>query len=252
VSAGDAAALELQLADAEAGRLRAARSAAQRDARLAEEELAREFPGLPARLPATLDPPPELPGDDPSWTAQIVADNHEIELAEARREEASLAAERATRDRLADPILGLRYSDNMDGDRRVVGLSFRLPLGGAGRAADAALARSAARAAEGEALRAGDRVNAAARAAVADARQSHASWRDQQAAFTVQQAAADATAKGYALGEFDISVLLTARRGALEAEQELLLALIRAQWSYARVLLDAHRLWAPPGHTGED
>lgn len=250
VTAGDAAALELRLAEAETQRLRAARSAAQRNVRVALEELAREFPALSPTPPTSSAAPPELPGEDASWMASIVADNHEIELAQARRDEANLAADRAARERFADPVLGLRYTNNLGGEQRVIGLSFRLPLGGAGRAADAALARSAARVADGEARRTGDRVAAAARTTVADARQSFASWQQLQAALAAQQAAAEAAARGYALGEFDLSMMLAARRGALDAEQQLLEALLRAQWSYARVLLDAHRLWPPPEHGG--
>jgi outer membrane protein TolC len=248
VEAGDAAALELQLADAEANRLQASRGTALRNALFAREALAREFPELMAVPPATLPQPPELPGTDDQWTGRITAHNHEVELAETMRDEARLAAERAGRDRLADPTVVLHYNDNFGGDRRVIGLSVRLPIGTARRSADAALARSAARSAEGELMQANSSVGTNARLVVADARRSHAIWLDQQAAATSLQAAADTAARGYSLGEFDINQMLAARRSALEAEQELLDALIRAQRSYARVLLDAHLLWSPPDH----
>jgi outer membrane protein TolC len=248
VDAGDAAALELQLADAEASRLQASRGTALREAMLAREALAREFPDLTAVPPTTLPPPPQLPGRDDLWTERISTHNHEVELAGTLRDEAQLTAERASRDRLADPTVALHYSENFGGDRRVIGLSVRLPIGGARRSAEAALARSAARSAEGELMQATSNVGANARLVVADARRSHDIWLDQQAAATAQQAAADTAARGYSLGEFDINQMLAARRSALDAERELLESLIRAQRSYARVLLDAHLLWNPPDH----
>jgi outer membrane protein, heavy metal efflux system len=248
VAAGDAARLELQLTEAETQRLRASRSAALRDAGQAREALQREFPGLPLELPAELAMPVELADDDGAWISRIVTDNHEVELAAARRDEAELAAERAVGNRLADPTIGLRYTTNLGGERRVIGLNISVPIGGAGRTADAALARSDARRAGSELQRTMDYVNAAARSALGDARRSYASWMELLQAHQQMLAATDATARGYALGEFDISAMLAARRNALQTEQELLGAQLRANWSYARVLLDAHQLWLPPGH----
>ncbi len=251
VAAGDAARIELQLAESETLRVRAARIQAQRDARLAQEVLVREFPLLPVQLPAALQSPAALVESDADLLQQIIEENHEIGLAAARREEALLGAERAARDRLADPSIGLRYTSNLGGDRKVIGLTFSMPIGGAARTAEAAMARSAARKAAAEAQRAQDSVTAAAHSAVADARHSLRSWQEAQAALQQVQSVAAATAQGYSLGEFDVSVLLAARRAALLAEQELLDALVRAEWSHARVLLDAHRLWTPPGHDSE-
>lgn len=245
VEAGDAARLDLQLVEAEQQRLRAAAREARRDALLAREQLLQEFPALALTLPDLDGEPQALEGPDAAWLARIVEENHEVELAAAIRDEAGLAAERARRDRLADPVVGLQYSNNLDGDRRVVGLSFTLPLGGSGRSADAAMARSEARRAEAGARQAINRVESAARAAVDDARHSQAAWQDQRAAFELQQRAAETTARGYAQGEFDISTLLTARRAALQAQQQLIEARVRAGYAHARVLLDAHRIWLP-------
>lgn len=245
VEAGDAARLDLQLAEAELQRASAARIQAQRDAQLARAALTQEFPGLTPSLPDLSSPPPELTGDDSRWRERILQDNHEVELAQAQGEQARLLAERATRERLADPTIGLRYSDNLDGDRRVIGMSFSLPLGGPGRSAAAALARSEARRAEAQARRTLDHVHAAAQSIITDARQSLAGWRDQQEAWRQLQGAADAVARGYEQGEFDIGTRVTASRAAQEAEQEALEARVRAGWAHARVLLDAHLIWRP-------
>lgn len=248
VAAGDAPALEQQLAEAETGRQRASLSEAQRAARMAREALRQQFPGLPFDATVSLQDPPLLPGVDAQWIARIVEENHEIELAVAKQESAQLTAERVRRDRLADPVLGLRYSNNLDGDRRVLGLQVTLPLGGALRSADTALARSAARRADAEVDRARQAVEAGAQSVVADARLSREAWLQQQAAQRALDAAAEASARGYALGEFDLASLLAARREALRAGGEQLDARLRAARAYARVLLDAHLLWTAPGH----
>jgi hypothetical protein len=249
VEAGDAAAVELQLADAETQRMQSARNDAALGAMRAREALARQFPALPLVLPEAMESPVALPGTDAQWMEHITADNHELELAQSQAAAARLAAERAGLDRLADPTLALRYSDNLDGDRRLLGLTVTVPLGGAYRSADAALARSQSRAAEANVRLVTDAVNSDARAAISAARLSLRSWQDLTEAASRIRRAADAAARGYELGELDLSVTLAARRQALEAEQQPMMAHLTALHDHARVLLDSHQLWAlPEGH----
>jgi outer membrane protein, heavy metal efflux system len=249
VEAGDAAAVELQLADAETRRMQSSRNAASLAAMRAREALASGYPGLPLNLPAPLAEPQALPGTDAEWMEHITADNHELELAESQAAASRLAAERAGAERLADPTLALHYSDNLDGNRRLLGLTVTLPIGGRSRSADAALARSQWRAAEANVRLITDRVRSDARAAIAAAQLSLRSWQDLTEAAARMRRAADAAARGYELGELDLSVTLAARRQALEAEQQLMMAQLTALHDHARVLLDSHRLWAlPEGH----
>ena len=142
-----------------------------------------------------------------------------------------------------------RYSDNLDGNRRLLGLTVTLPIGGTARSADAALARSESRAAEANVRLVTDRVHSDARAAIAAARLAMRNWQDLAEASSRMRRAADAAARGYELGELDLAVVLAARRQALEAEQQLMIAQVSALHDHARVLLDSHRLWAlPEGH----
>jgi hypothetical protein len=249
VEAGDAAAVELQLADAETQRMQSARNDATLGAMRAREALARQFPALPLVLPEAIESPVALPGTDAQWMEHITADNHELELAQSQAAAARLVAERAGMDRMADPTLALRYSDNLDGDRRLLGLTVTLPLGGTSRSADAALARSQSRAAEANVRLVTDAVQSDARAAISAARLSLRSWQDLTEAAARMRRAADAAARGYELGELDLSVTLAARRQALEAEQQLMMAHLTALHDHARVLVDSHQLWAlPEGH----
>lgn len=248
VESGDAPALEQQMAKAEARRAQAQRLELAQAALIAREALARDFPGLALQLPATLDTPTDLPEGNAVWMERIMSDNHEVELAEILAQEASLNAERVARERLADPTLALRFSSNLDGNRRLLGLSVSMPLGGPGRTADAALARSQARAADSTARQQRDGVQAAARAAIGSAHLTFRRWQELSEATRQLQQTAAATERGYALGEFDIAVLLAARRQAQLAEHEHLSAQLAALQANARLRLDAHLLWVPDHH----
>ena len=192
-----------------------------------------------------------MPGSDTEWLDRIIAGNHEIELADAQAAGMQLAADRAGRNRLADPSLGLRYSDNLDGNRKVVGLQFSMPIGGGGRSADAAIARSEARIAAAQAAGSRAQVDAAARSAISDARLRYRAWRDLQEAHVQQQQSATAATRGYELGEFGIAMMIAARRSALESQLALESAQLQALRAHARVLLDAHQLWAPEHHDAD-
>jgi cobalt-zinc-cadmium efflux system outer membrane protein len=251
VASGDAAQLELQLAAADSSRLRAASAEAARRAALARESLLRAFPGLPTATPARLDTPVELPDDDATWTSRIVAQNHEIVLADTQAEAARLTADRAGRDRLADPSIGLRYSENLDGNHKVVGLQFVMPIGGSARAAEAAIARSEARMAATAARGTQLSVEATARTVISDARLRYRTWYELESTHRQIQENAVAATRGYELGEFEIATMLSARRQALESQLALETAQLQALRAYARVLLDAHQLWAPVHHDRE-
>ncbi|MEP7313162.1 MAG: TolC family protein [Pseudomonadota bacterium] len=246
VNAGDAAQLELQLATAQTRHLQATRGDIARNSLQAREALLREFPDLALPLPGSIADPVALSDDDGTWFDRIVVDNHEIELAEAHAEAARLASVRSGRERLADPKLGLRYSGNLDGDREVIGLQISMALGGEGRSADSARARSAARAAASESQGVRLAVESAARSAISDARLRYQSWRDLASAAQQTQQTAAAVARGYALGEFDLATMLNSRRTALDLQQALESAQLAALKAHARVLLDAHQLWALP------
>jgi outer membrane protein, heavy metal efflux system len=110
------------------------------------------------------------------------------------------------------------------------------------------LARSAARGAASAAEQTRDAVHADARAVIAAARLTLRGWQELAAADSQMQQTAESTARGYALGEFDIAVLLAVRRQALEARQQEVSAQLLALRAQARVLLDAHQLWVPPDH----
>jgi outer membrane protein TolC len=249
IAAGDAAALELQLTAAETLRLQADRSDAMRRQQLSRVALLQEFPDFTLHTAAVPEIPPTVP--DADWIQRIIADNHEIQLAEAHAEAARIAAERARSERLSDPSLRVQYSGNLDGNRKVIGLQFTLPLGGARRSAEAAIAGSEARKAASTALAAKISVAGAARAAISDAQLRYQSWQDLENASQQLAASATSVARGYSLGEFDITAMQNATRQALAARQSAGEAQLLALYAHARLLLDSHMLWALPHDDGD-
>jgi outer membrane protein TolC len=187
-----------------------------------------------------------LPGPDEDWVGRILADNHELSLADGQREQAGLIARRVGRDRIPDPTVGVRYSHNFDGNRRVVGLTISVPLGGPARSAaySAALAEASVAGQKAKDVRL--KVEADARRATLTMRSTNLQWQQLQQVASRSRNAAEALTKGYSLGEFTITELLLARRQALEAEMTASLAQLNALEAAARLQLDAHEIWVSP------
>jgi outer membrane protein, heavy metal efflux system len=251
VRTGDAPRLEESLAQAELDRVLAARIEAGLQVEESALALRHAFPEL------TLTPPgapgaPELPtGPDDAWTARILGHNHEIELAEAVHDQARIAAQRADRDRIADPAVALRFSNNFDGNDRVVGVAVSLPIGGARRGAAYSQALGEANVAGQRAREVRLKVEAEAARAVSAMRADYAKWQRLRDVAERSAANAEAIARGYGLGEFTISEMLTARRSALDSTVAETTARLGASASIARLRLDAHEIWALEAHRDE-
>ena len=91
-------------------------------------------------------------------------------------------------------------------------------------------------------LRQAESLTAAAQATLAQQRQ----------ALAYSEKSAALQARAYALGESGLGDWLLAQRGALDARLAAETAALEAQQAQARVLLDAHRIWTPPGHGTPD
>ncbi|GMU45265.1 MAG: hypothetical protein AMXMBFR26_00470 [Porticoccaceae bacterium] len=253
VDRGDAAQLDLDLADSALAGAEATLAQARSDAAERSALLAARYPRLP--LPATPPavPEPQLPDRNAAaLAAQIVARSHEIGIAEGRYQQAIKRAERGQRDRLPDPALGIRTLSERDGDEKAVALTLSVPIGGSYRAAESrALAADAgAAAAQLDAVR--RQIGANAQAVTTRMRGSHASWQAARRAAEAATAHAARARRGYELGETDLFTLLAAQRTAQESVRTELAARIAAHAAIDRVLVDAHELWAYHHHEEGD
>lgn len=245
--AGEAARLELLVAQAELDRAQATAAQARQKAELTRAELARRLPGLPLNTPTALPEPEADALDVDAWVARILDDNHELELAQAQAELARQRATRAGQDKLGDPLLGVKASRERGGQEQLLGLYLSLPLGGGARAADEQVALAQADAAQQAEAETRLKVEAAALRVATEAVQRPGAWRRWQAVHAGLQQAAALAQRGYSLGETPLGDALMARRTALDAELAAETARLDALEAQARAELDAHRLWQPPG-----
>ncbi len=240
---GDASRIELALSQAALSQ--AAAQAAQAKAREAGShiEFSRRFPGLPlpAKAPDTLPRP--LPAPPESWREAILEHNHELGLARAESERARHGAQRSDKERLPDPVLGIRLAKERGGEDYVTGVTLAIPLPGSARAANArsALAQSlAATSREAAVLR---KVEAEAESLEQNVRTLYTAWQDSQKAAEQQTQAANMAERAYALGEGSLTDMLTLRRLAFESRLAAQVARLTALEHQNRLLLDAHKLW---------
>ena len=257
VETGDAAALELLAANAERARVQAQATRARAQAELRGHSLLRRYPGLadPAGLLAArpddwLGQAPLADATDPAsaWVERILDDNHEIERAQAHAEQARLQAGRVRLERQPDATVGVRATRERGGQEQVLGVYLSLPLGSAGRAADARAALAQADIAEQELAQTRQRVETEAWRTASEAQQARATLVSQRHALEQLEKNAGLQERAYALGESPLVDLLLARRGALEARLAAETSALDAMQAQARMLLDAHRLWRAPEH----
>ena len=248
--AGDAARLDTLAADAEQARTEGAAARAAGLAAALAEALARRYPGLPPlpRTEATAAQPLPAALNAAQWVERILADNHELELAQANAALARQQAERARLDRRGDPTVGMRVARERDGQERVFGVYASLPLGSAGREADLAAALADADKAEQQALLARRRIEADTWRLASLDQAVRADWERQAAARLATQQSAELMARAYSLGEASLAEVLQARRLALDAALATDAAWLDALQSRARLLLDTHQLWGLQSH----
>ncbi|MDE3010770.1 MAG: TolC family protein [Pseudomonadota bacterium] len=246
VHAGEAAALEERMAQTELDRGVVAQRQAAQMAHRRMLDLRQQYPGLRLDLPACLEDPPAAIESDAAWSERILADNHELELADAELAAARLRAGRADAARTPDPTVGMHYGEERNRQERIVGLTIAIPIGGPARTAehDAALAEVAV--AEERARMVRLKVEADIARALAAAQANAARWT--QLAGIASQAAgnADLVLRGYQLGEFGFNETLQARRQAIDSALAAQTAQLDALEAVARLRLDAHEIWAAP------
>ncbi|MDP1871875.1 MAG: TolC family protein [Gallionella sp.] len=244
VKAGDAPKLELNLAQAAAAQASVAWHQAQLRAQLAGNDLARPFPAvqLPEK-PETLTPV-AIEHDFAFWKSRILADNHELAMVQAHTHVQQLLAERSRADRIPDPTVGLRYSNEMGGNEKVAGVYLTVPISSGHRSATAeGVAQQAAIAADQESF-VKRRLEGDIFAAHLQALKNFSTWQQARDAAQFIRSNAELVARAYTLGEASLSDSLNARRIALESSMAENIAQLDANEAHYRLLLDAHLLWA--------
>jgi outer membrane protein TolC len=243
---GDASQMQLELAEAEAGRAAAAARRSAIAARQLRQALQIAYPALsvPEQPPAVAEPgAPERPLAE--WPAVILERSHERRLAELAESQAQLRAQRASQERWPDPTLGVRMLDEFDGAEKTLGVVVSVPVPGRHRSALAAQGRDEAAAAAARTEAARREITAIAAQDVAEVQLALAAWRPLQAAAAQAARYLQRAQRAYELGETGLAELLMSVSSCTETLHEERLARLAAHEALARLKVDAHELWAP-------
>ena len=247
VSLKDAAPLEADQARAARDNARASAAAANGRAAAARAALAAHFPALPLPDGVPGIAVPALPGEGlAAWRDLVLSRSHEIRAAELEAERLAVLAERARRDRFADPSVGVRAFSERSGAETGIGVVASMPLGIGLRRATADQASADRSAAEARLAATRREIAATANMDLASAAAGMTAW---QAATTAANSSRQALARlrqGRRLGAIDLASLLFAERQSFDADRAELDARATAVRAIFKLRIDAHLIWAKP------
>ena len=249
--AGDAPKMELNQAQAAAAQAGVASQQASLRAQLSASELKRPFPELVLPAQSFIATPQAIENDLAYWRALILDDNHELGMVQAESRIQALHAKRNSADRIPDPTIGLRYSNEKDGEEKVAGIYVSVPLSFGLRGANADIARHQAGNAQQREISTQRRLEGDVYVAYTQAINSYLIWQQAQDAAQSVRENAELVTRAYSLGESSLSEVLSARRLALESGLAATMTQLDANEARYRLLLDAHLLWPLDIHNGE-
>ena len=241
--AGDAPRMELNQALAAVAQARVSLQQAVTRAQLAAADLKRPFPELVLPESAIFAIPQGVEHDLAYWREMVLSDNHELGMAQSENRVQQLLAKRNRADRVPDPTVGLRYSNEKDGEEKVAGIYVSVPISFGLRGANAEIASQHAEMSRQRELALRRRLEGDIYAAHTRAVSNFAIWQQSQQAAKSMRDNAELMARAYKLGESSLSDVLNARRFSLESSLADTLAQLDANEARYRLLLDAHQLW---------
>jgi cobalt-zinc-cadmium efflux system outer membrane protein len=250
---GEISKLDAELAQAELDRISAARAVAQAQLATTASALSRRYPtvALPAAganaLSASGSALPAWPeGANVSMAdkrQEFLEKNHELNMLRVDAQRLRLSAQRASRDRLPDPTVGLFTARERAGAEQVTGVMLSMPLSGDARSHHAVAAAADAQAAEDQVRWSEQQLGAAFDGMWQQLLHKRNAAELLKSAAVRQAQAADKARKGYALGEGSLSEVLMMDRLAsdnLNAAERMQLEAVALQ---AMIRLDLHQMW---------
>ncbi|MEY4017569.1 MAG: hypothetical protein RLZZ189_1367 [Pseudomonadota bacterium] len=247
---GEISRLDSELANAELERITAARSVA--DAQLASSASAftQRYAGivLPAQMPIAfrIDASTSLPAlAEPMavMRQEFLDKNHELNMMRVDAQRLRLAADRASRDRMPDPTLGVFSGRERAGAETISGVMFSIPFPGASRFHHATALVADAQAASDKVQLAEQQLGAMFDSMWIQFQHKRKAADSLKSAAQRQSLAAEKSVKAYTLGEGSLSdVLLIARMASdnLNAAERMQLEVVEL---LALIRLDLHQIW---------
>ncbi len=247
---GEISQLDAELANAEFERITAARSVA--DAQLASSASAftRRYAGmvLPTHMPTglRLDASIQLPALTETMThmrQEFLDKNHELNMMRVDAQRLRLVADRASRDRLPDPTVGVFSGRERAGAETISGVMFSMPFPSASRFHHATALVADAQAASDKVRLAEQQLGAMFDSMWIHFQHKRTAADNLKSAAQRQALAAEKSVKAYTLGEGSLSdVLLIARMASdnLNAAERMQLEVVEL---LALIRLDLHQIW---------
>ena len=242
VRAGDASKLDLNLARVELADQRRLENDAKMQAAVAWARLSTRFPGV-TRQSQLLQAPLQLAEEAAFWRERILAQSDELKLAQMQLAVDQAHAERARKDRVPDPTLGVQTASEIGGRERLAGVTISLPIPGGQRHARSAKAMATVEVSRREVELKQRQLETEIASAVATAQGAYDSLQIANEGTVAMQQNAALMQRAYTLGEAELQALLLARRQANAAKNSALQAQATALKAYYGLLVDAHLIW---------
>jgi outer membrane protein TolC len=242
--AGDAAAMEVNAAEADTAETRRRLSQATSDEQLARINLQLRFPQA-VEISPTLGEPAELEESLEDWQTRVLAASDPVRIAALEVERAELTTRRARADWLPDPTLGVFKSAEAFSNERIVGASISIPIPGRYRGHRVSQALSQVDAARAARAAQQQIISAEVARNFIEATGGDQRWRLAEESAAKTRDNADLSQRAYALGEVDLQALLLSRRQSSLAAESALQARVTAIRAYCRLAIDAHQMWSP-------
>lgn len=240
--AGDAARLDVSLAQADLAEQKRVVNDAKTQAAVTWARLQARFPGLGRQFTALPAPLP-LKESAAFWRERILAESDELKTVLAQLRRAQAQTERARADKVPDPTVGIYNASEVGGQERITGVMISIPIPGGQRRLRAAKAVHSAEVILQEVELRKRQLDAEIASNVATAEGAYESLQIAETGASAMQNNARLTQRAYTLGEAELQSLLLARRQATAAAQNALAARITALKSYYLLLIDAHLVW---------
>lgn len=240
--AGDAARLDVSLAQAELADQKRVANDARTQTAVSWARLQARFPGLGRQFTVLPEPLP-LQENAAFWQERILGQSDELKTVQAQLQRAEAQTARASADKVPDPTVGVYNASELGGQERITGIMITMPIPGGQRKLHAARAVYSAEVIRQEVALRKRQMEAEIASNVATANGAYESLKIAETGASAMQDNARLMQRAYSLGEADLQSLLAARRQATAATQNALAARGSALKSYYLLLIDAHLVW---------
>ena len=241
---GEISQLDADLASAEFERLSAARAVADAQLVSTSSTFTRRYTGLvlPIQMPV-MSTLPALTDSMAAMRQEFLEKNHELNMMRANAQRLQLVADRASRDRLPDPTVGVFSGRERGGSETISGVMFSMPFPGGARRHHASAAVADAQAATDKVLLVEQQLGTMFETMWVQFQHKRVAAESLKSAAQRQALTAEKSVKAYTLGEGSLSdVLLVARMASdnLNAAERMQIDVVEL---LALICLDLHQIW---------